>query len=119
MVRQKDLFPTYMRGTAKRLCDMKTKIAKRILVVLGVILYAAFTISGVTHTYYPLAATVCDVDYRHDVVTMIDGAGNSWSFNGCEDWMRGDIVAMIMDGCGTQEIYDDEIVMLRYAGNAT
>ena len=83
------------------------------------ILLAAF--SGVStetikQNYYAMTTVVIQVDYENDIVTCKDFVGNSWAFNGCEDWISGDIASMIMDTKGTQEISDDEIVSVRYNG---
>lgn len=65
---------------------------------------------------YPLAATVCEVDYNEDTVTYKDYNGNLWTMTGAEDWMEGDTAALLMDDHGTDLIYDDEIVAARYCG---
>ena len=90
---------------------------KHVWFAIAVILFAVFSISGAVHRYYPLAAQVYDLDYRGDFVTLVDAGGNAWGFTGCEDWMRGDIAALLMDSKGTGNISDDEIIMVRYAGN--
>lgn len=65
---------------------------------------------------YPTAGIVTEVDYSTDTVTFTDSTGNTWSFSGTEDWMLGDGCAAIMDGRGTDTIYDDTIVAVRYCG---
>jgi hypothetical protein len=47
---------------------------------------------------------------------LVDFNGNEWMYEGVEDFDCGDIVAAIMEERGTPTIYDDEIVMIRYAG---
>jgi len=56
-------------------------------------------------------------EIENDTVIVMDGAGNEWAFNGAEDWEIGDIAALLMKDMNTQEIYDDEIVSVRYCGN--
>lgn len=62
---------------------------------------------------YPLAARVIDI--QGDTVSLCDGAGNVWKWEGAEDWQIGDIAAMIMSDNGTSEISDDEILEMRYS----
>ena len=64
---------------------------------------------------YPLSGIVQEIE--NDTVIVMDGAGNEWSFNGAEDWEIGDIAAILMKDMNTQEIYDDQIVSVRYCGN--
>lgn len=45
-----------------------------------------------------------------------DGCGNELVITGVEDWMEGDIASVIMFDNGSQEVFDDTIVDIRYAG---
>lgn len=65
---------------------------------------------------YPETFIVVAVDPEHDFITLQDFNGYTWNWNGCEDWMIGDIASAIMDSKGTEAIQDDEIVMLKYSG---
>jgi len=76
----------------------------------------AIPTENITPDYYPLAGIVTEVDYATDTVTVTDGGGTQWAFYGCEDWLENDIAALLMDGKNTPEIYDDEIVAVRYSG---
>ena len=62
---------------------------------------------------YPVAGVVTEVDRETDTVTF-STYGNAFSFYGCEDWEVGDGIAAIMSDNGTEEIYDDEIISVRY-----
>lgn len=62
---------------------------------------------------YPMTGEVVAVDYTADIVT-IESHNNLWDFYGADDWALGDIAACIMSDNGTREIYDDEIVIVRY-----
>ena len=64
---------------------------------------------------YPMTGEVVSVDYVADVVT-IEAHNNLWEFYGAEDWELGDVCACIMSDNGTKEIYDDEIIVVRYQG---
>lgn len=65
---------------------------------------------------YPLIGRVFAIDTVHNVVFFVDGAGISWSFKGVEDWHNGDYVSCIMNDMGTESIYDDQIISIRYGG---
>jgi hypothetical protein len=65
---------------------------------------------------YPQAFVVELVNYEQDFMVLVDYNGNEWIYEGVEDFDCGDIVAAIMEECGTPTIYDDEIVKIRYAG---
>lgn len=92
----------------------------------SVILFAVITISLVIGNFaasrhyisglYPLAACVSDLDFESDSVLFTDLSGHEWSAGGINDWMLGDSAVMIMDSCGTEEVSDDRIVSVRYAG---
>ena len=77
------------------------------------ILIAESEISG---NLYPLAGTVVAVDRPDDTVTVQDGAGNFWRFDGAEDWQTGDLCALLMNDNGTEDVRDDVILQVRYAG---
>ena len=69
------------------------------------------------HSVYPLTVQVVELDRENDIVTCVDGAGNGWEFYGVEDWQIGDFASLLMDDNGTTEtVYDDIILMARYAG---
>lgn len=67
--------------------------------------------------FYPLATVVVEADAEKDVVTLEDGTGNLWAFEGVEDWELGDVCACIMGDNGTENISDDRIVSAKYCGN--
>lgn len=66
---------------------------------------------------YPRTAVVVAVDYTNDVVTVMDGVGHEWQFTECEDWHVGDIVSLIMNSNGTENITDDIIMDSLYGGD--
>lgn len=65
---------------------------------------------------YPTAGIVTQVDRLTDLVTVTLQNGHSYQFSGTEDWMEGDICAMIMFDRYTPVITDDMIVSVRYVG---
>jgi hypothetical protein len=65
---------------------------------------------------YPAALMVVDLDEHEDMVIAVDFNGNEWTWTGIEDIFPGDMIAVVMDDQGTETIYDDEIIDLRYCG---
>ena len=63
------------------------------------------------------AMTTVVTDYQNGILYCEDFNGMVWTIE-CEqeDWMIGDICAMIMDNNGTDIIYDDIIVTYKYDG---
>lgn len=69
-----------------------------------------FTVSGI----YPGTGIITEI--KNDVVTFEDFNGFLWSFEGAEDYAINDRVAVIFDDAGTEEIFDDIILQVRYCG---
>lgn len=67
------------------------------------------------HDYYALATKIVEINEWEDVVTCKDCNGNLWQFYGVEDWEVGDNANLLMDKCGTAEIFDDVICGTSYA----
>ena len=89
-----------------------------VLIVIGTNLIATATHTRVEdYNTYVLHGQVVDVNKEEDAVACADYDGNLWEFYGVEDWKKGDFVTMIMDTCGTTNIFDDEIVKVEYNGN--
>lgn len=63
---------------------------------------------------YPDAMTVTDVS--GNTVTVETVTGNAFQFYGSEDYEVGDTVATIMYSNGTDDVTDDSILCVRYAG---
>lgn len=65
---------------------------------------------------YPKSAIVTEVNYHDDYIVLLDLNGDEWLYDGAEDWLVGDFVAMMMWNNDTLDIYDDEIISIRYEG---
>lgn len=91
---------------------MKNTIRK--IIAIAIVLTCTLTTAHASE--YPQAFTVTALDQRTDTVTVTTASGFDYSFFGIEDWMLGDIAAAIMDNNGTEDITDDRIVDIRYAG---
>ena len=69
-----------------------------------------------TSSEYPQTFVVTEVNQAADTITLEDFNGYTWTYEGAEDWLPGDIAAAIMDDNGTDIIFDDSIKQLRYTG---
>lgn len=92
------------------------------ILIFMVILWAIpwvviLTNASAKNEFYPLNTVVQEINEETDTVTCADCNGNLWEFYGVEDWQEGDFATMIMDTCGTTNIFDDEIVKVEYNGN--
>jgi len=88
------------------------KKAMMILVAL-ILTMVALTASA---EIYPKTAKVIEVNYDEDLVTIETCTGITYTFEGCEDWIEGDGVSLIMEDNGTESILDDSILMAEYTG---
>lgn len=92
---------------------MKKVIAIIIILVSLLVICSASAISE----FYPRCAMVTEIDETEDLVTVEDFAGVIWQFYGVEDFIVGDLVAMLLWDCGTPDsIFDDEIIDAVYGG---
>ena len=91
----------------------KFAIVWSVVVALAILMGIAACASAET---YPQTFVVDSVNHEQNYMVLIDFNGNEWIWEDVEDFDRGDIVAAIMEERGTSTIYDDEIVMIRYAG---
>ena len=71
---------------------------------------------GNSDTIYPTTCMVFEI--QDNEVSIETSAGILYTFttHGEEDWVVGDCCSCIMDSMGTELIYDDQIVSVRYSG---
>ena len=81
---------------------------------LALVLVSLFSVASAE--IYPAVGVVTDLDYENDLVIFEDYNQNLWIIEGIEDWDIGDIGALLMDDMETESIYDDMILLARYAG---
>jgi hypothetical protein len=66
---------------------------------------------------YPQTLIIDEVNQNDDIVTGHTLCGLSFSFYGSEDWLSGDVAALIMSDNGTPDtVLDDIIITARYVG---
>lgn len=85
------------------------------LILLAMVITALLCQSALADTY-PTLFVVTEVDEVSDSMLMADFNGQLWGWYGIEDTFPGDMIAAIMDDLCTAEVYDDEIVAIRYCG---
>ena len=102
---------------------MRTK--NLIIGLAAVATLAAFTVSANetnatkpgTITMYPKTTICLAVNHQANAVTVADCNGTEWTFGGCQDFEKGDLIALIMNNNGTPDtIWDDTVVTARYSG---
>lgn len=84
---------------------------KTIIAILIAILTAT---NGKEGSIYPDAGVITDI--TNNVVTYQTANGNLFSFDGAEDYLVGDIVAVMLYDNATETVTDDIIISVRYAG---
>lgn len=65
---------------------------------------------------YPECGVIIKIDKRRNTVTFQTQNGNMFAFYGTEDFLVGDLVAVIMDDNGTPKVSDDKIMDVKYSG---
>lgn len=96
---------------------MTIGIVCSIVVVLGIFYLIGYESACISKAnLYPKSGTVIYVDKDGDVILIEDLAGHRWIYGGAEDWLEGDMVSMIMNSNGTEQIKDDEIIKIQYEG---
>lgn len=86
------------------------------LLISALALASAFLMSTPVYaTPYPSAGVVVETHDNH--VTYVEQNGNVWECNThTNDWMIGDVIAVIREDNGTPIVYDDYEVNTRYVG---
>lgn len=81
-----------------------------------VVMFFAIFAGGAVHTQTTMEySQVFEVvEIENDLIYLVDWDGNEWIWEGAEDWEIGDFAAATMNTNGTEIIYDDIIVNLRY-----
>lgn len=84
---------------------------------LAMVLTLSATAAATYEGLYAKSTVVVEVNEDDDIVVVEDFNGFLWEFEGCEDWVVGDICSMVMHNNGTSEtIFDDVILDVRYDG---
>lgn len=74
------------------------------------------TVGKENRNLYPATMAVKEIDEERNLMTLVNATGYTYQVYGIEDYIVTDVVALIMDGKGTDIITDDEIVNMRYTG---
>lgn len=79
--------------------------------VLFIMMIAALLmITGRKNDFYPVRGIIAEINRTEDIVYFVDPTGNEWGFYGVGNWQENDMVVVIMDDNGTENIYDDQII---------
>ena len=86
-------------------------------VSLAVALAVASLANCIAEREYTMEALVIGIDYRANIVRVLDHDFGIWEFYGTEDWIAGDICILYMsDNSTPQNPYDDIILSAEYIG---
>lgn len=92
---------------------------KKLIVTIIILICTLFFVAALRQPAaktYAATGRVLALSTGTDTVVVEDYNGNLWTFYGVEDWQEGDCVSLVMSDAGTEEIYDDEILSVRYSG---
>ena len=88
---------------------------KQVMMILVALILTVVALTA-SAEMYPKTAKVIEVNYDEDLVTIETCTGITYTFEGCDDWVEGDGVSLIMEDNGTESILDDCILMAEYTG---
>ncbi len=83
-------------------------------VVVAVVVMMVMVCACAHAEMYPELYIVTEVNHEQDIVVLMDGRGETWVWEGAEDWFPGDFAVGIVEDWNTPDLYDDEILILRY-----
>ena len=87
------------------------------LIALTLILVLVSSMAMAYADVYGMTVMVCDIDEDADLFYAIDFSGyHGHEFDEVEDWMIGDLMALVMDDMGTEDVCDDEVISYQYSG---
>lgn len=90
------------------------------IAIVGLIALLMFVMCAMVvhaeNAIYPDVGVITEIDEEQDLVYITSLDGNMWVYEGIEDLMIGDILAIIFDTMGTKCIYDDQIIQIKYCG---
>ena len=94
--------------------NTKSYVLSVIVISLIIALFCFAANHSAVNDLYAKSAVVTHLNNVTDIVTIQDSNGFCWEFEGCEDWQVGDHCACVMNDKGTQQIFDDEIISVKY-----
>lgn len=71
---------------------------------------------SINFSYYSTIGRVVGFDRDSDTIYIETTDGNIWEYEEIQDWMIDDLCSMVFCDNGTSEVYDDEVVYMRYIG---
>ena len=87
---------------------------KNIIAIVAMVI-AALTLTA-TAEIYPAMGRITTVDTDTDIVTIEDPQGNMWLWEGTDGLYELDWVAFMVEDHDNDDLFDDEIITLRYCG---
>ena len=63
---------------------------------------------------YTKIGIIFQIDEEENLITFIDFSDNLWAFKENQEWNIGDIIIVVFDSMGTENIFDDRIISVIY-----
>ena len=89
---------------------------KKFFISLFIVLLFAIFFLNIGKSFYAETFEVIETDLENDIVYIKNSSGFVYSFYGVEDWQEKDFCACIMFDNFTKNIFDDEIISVKYQG---
>ena len=89
-------------------------MVKKVATVALTAAMALSTLTSASAEFYSNLFQIVETDREQDVVTVVDSNGFEYQFTEVEDLEVGDFLTAVMDDNGTEEVFDDIIVSVRY-----
>lgn len=93
---------------------MKVNQVIAIIAIMFVVIGGCGIAYTQSNNIYPVTFEVVEINESEDIIYLVDVNDNEWIWEGAEDWDIGDYATATMNTNGTENIYDDIIVELRY-----
>lgn len=107
-------------GLKNRLKDASLILVSDILAITGTFALCYGIFEGkLDNEYYAETGIVTQVSTTSDLVVFQTQNGNLFSFYGADDYEVNDMVSVIMDSNGTDEVKDDRVINAKYSGYLT
>lgn len=95
---------------------MKKAVIILTIIVIVSMLLVSYLFAPRPAEMYAKSGVITLVDRTEDRVCFTDRMGEVWEFESADDWEIDDHVACVMSDNGTDEIYDDIVINVKYEG---
>ena len=89
---------------------------KKFFIILFIVLLFAIFFLNIVESFYVENFEVMETDLENDIVYIKNSSGFVYSFYGVGNWQEKDFCTCIMFDNFTKNIFDDEIIFVKYQG---